>query len=82
MAAHSNSESKTFNNRQQRDNYIFYLNGCAIEKVNSICDIGVLIQSDLKCITHCNIKRVVLGIFLTYSKGMIVFYTNLPEIKS
>ncbi len=38
----------------QREDYTFYLNGCAIEQVNSMCDIGVLVQSDLKFTTHCN----------------------------
>ena len=46
---------------RQREDYTFYLNGYAIEQVNSMCDIAVLIQSDLKFTSHCNslIKKLI-----------------------
>ena len=39
---------------RHREYYTFYLNGCVIEQINGMYDIGVFVQSDLKFNTHCN----------------------------
>ncbi len=60
---------------------IFYLNGSAIGQVNSMCDIGVFVESDLKFNIHCNslVKRAHFCIpnILTLPKGVIFFFISL-----
>ncbi len=60
----------------------FLLNGCAIEQVNSMCDVVVLVLSDLKFTTHCNslIKRAhfcIRNLFNTFKGHNSDFYTSL-----
>ncbi len=71
----NSANTKHFRIGRHREDYTFYLNGCVIEQVNSMCDIFVFVQSDLKFTTHCNnlVKRAhfcMRNIF-TLSKGMI-----------
>ena len=65
-----------------RVNFDFKLNGTDIDRVESICDIGVNIQSNLKFTNHCNrvVKRGFFNIrnmFNTFKGHNTEFYVNM-----
>ena len=65
-----------------RYEHVFNLNGVNIIQVNSICDIGVFIQSNLKFSDHCNsiVKKAffnVRNIFNTFKGHSPEFYVTL-----
>ncbi len=49
------AETKHLRLGRHREDHTFYLNGCAIEQVNNVCDIRMFVQSDLQFTTHCTL---------------------------
>ena len=62
--------------------HTYYLNGNVIDKVDSIKDVGVIIQSDLKFSKHCSsvVKKsyfIIRNIFSTFRNHDTDFYVNM-----
>ena len=61
--------------------YKYTLNGSEIDQVDSINDVGIIVQSDLKFGKHCSSvnkrSHFVINIFKTFKNHDVDFYVNL-----